>query len=572
MTESDSSPDRAEQACFEVFFHACPAAAVITDSEGVVVAANLAFRGLVGAVGGSVTGLRIREAAAAESGRQAIDDALHEVLVKPEELVQFEVEIASAEAPGRPVRASVTAPPGIAARRLFLFEDVQELRQLQETFRHQTLHDSLTGLPNAAYFRSNLEGLVATAAGQERIAVLFLDVDGFGVINDGLGREVANEVLRGIAGTLREVFAGHDAFIARLFRDEFAVALHGTLTRHEVVALVEEMIERLAIPVYHGEAGIGVSASVGIVVAGASAGGHDELARCAEVALHRAKDLGKSQWVLFDPDADRVARDRYRLAASLGGAMETGEVGVVYQPHVVLPDAPVVTSLNASLRWRHPELGQLRAAEVYALAELTGMTVPVGKHLLHEAMSTAADWAARFGDGAPMVCLTLPQRMAIDADLVGIVRTELDRHGLEPRRLMLCTDGPSLLDARGDLVESLSVLGRLGVVFVVYVTGLPELELVSALALPVPAVMLTGPIVAGLAAENPPEWARRQVRYLVDRADELTMKVGAHDVVSQAHAELLHSLGVVVAGGPYLPEYASREEAEVWAGRVFAMG
>ncbi|MFD4636147.1 diguanylate cyclase domain-containing protein [Lentzea sp. NPDC058436] len=570
MTESEGAPDAVEPARFEASFEACPTAAVITDPAGVVITANPAFEALAGQGTGSVVGTRLHDVAATDASRRVLDDVLTRLHGRPGKIVHEEAEIAPADATGRPVRLSAIALPE-AGKRLFYFEDLQELWQLQRAFHHQTLHDPLTGLPNDAYFRSNLETAVATAGDGEQIALLFLDVDGFGVINDGLGTDVADQVLRAVAGTLRGVF-GEEAFIARLFRDEFAVALRGELTRQGVVELAEDMVEQLAQPVYHGTTGVGVSASVGIVVADVQGAEHRALTRAAEVALHRAKELGKAQWVLFDREADREARDRYRLAASVAGAIETGEIGVVYQPHVVLPDAPVVTSLNAGLCWRHPDLGLLRASEVYALAELTGMTVPLGRYLLAEALETAADWRARFGDGAPMVCLTLPQRMAIDADLVGIVRAELDRHGLEARRLMLCADSSSVLDARGDLAESIGVLARLGVVFVMDAAGLHDLELFSALELPVPAVMLRGPIVAAVGVEDPPGWSRSQVRNLVERAEELGVKVGAHGVLSQSHAELLHSLGVVVASGPYLPEYATRDEAEVWAGRVFPMG
>ncbi|HEX7307912.1 diguanylate cyclase domain-containing protein [Lentzea sp.] len=572
LRDGDRSGARARLR-FDTVFETCPTAAAITDAAGTVVTANAVFAELAeAAAAGAPTGFGIGDLAADELSRRLLADAPEQVRARPDQVVRGEVEIRVSDALSRTVRLSAAALPDTEAAVLFLLEDVQELRQLQETFRHQTLHDSLTGLPNDAYFRSKVESEVATAGGGEQIALLFLDLDGFGVINDGLGPDVANLVLRAVAGTLRQIFAGEGTFIARLFRDEFAVAIRGRLTHQSVVARVEEMLRKLAQPVYHGPAGVGVSASVGIVVAEAAGSDHRALLRSAEVALHRAKELGKSQWVLFDQETDRAARDRYYLAASLAGAIETGEIGVVYRPQVVLPDAPVVTSLKACLCWRHPQAGRLHADEVYELAELTGMTLPLGRHLLSEAVETAADWRARFGDGAPVVCLNLPRRMAIDADLVGIVRTELERHGLEAGRLMLCTNSASLLDVRGDLKESIGVLTRLGIVFVLDVAGLSDIELIAALDLPVPGAMFVGPVVAAVALDDPPEWATRQVRYVVDRAEELGVKVGANGVVSQEHAERLHALGVVVAAGPYLDEYETQQEAEVWAGRVFSMG
>ncbi|WP_290062278.1 diguanylate cyclase domain-containing protein [Amycolatopsis solani] len=551
---------------FAVLYRHCPAGVVLADPDGVIGAANPAFLRLAKA--GSeddLVGTRVSDLGAGDRDRSTLVRA-----ILSGDDVQDQIEIRSRPDGARSVRLTVTTVPGDHGRYpILLFEDVHELRQLQETFHHQALHDPLTGLPNAAHFRSRLEALCAE---DSPISLLYVDVDGFKVVNDGLGADVADLVLRGVAGPLRSVFAHHEAFIARLFGDGFAIAVSGDLDRKTVVELSEQAIREVAKPVYAAGIGIGVSASIGIATAGARSGDHENLMRSAQVALHRAKALGKAQWVVFDPESGEADRDRYRLAAAIAGAIELGEITVTYQPHVVLPDARIVTSLNAALVWNHPARGQLRSAEFFPLAEMTGMTVPLGRHLLAQALRTKAEWQMRFGDGAPMVCLTLPRRMAIDADLVGIVRAELAENGLEPRHLMLCVDVASLVDERGDLLESMSRLAHLGLVFVVTITGLPDLELIAAREVPAPAVMLTGPIVESVTAVDAPEWACRTVSQLVARADELGIKVGAYGVASQEQAELLHSLGVVVASGGYQPEYLSRTEAEVWAGRTFPMG
>ncbi|MFG1641774.1 diguanylate cyclase domain-containing protein [Amycolatopsis sp. NPDC049252] len=559
---------RGGEARFATFYEKCPSGVVLVDPKGVIGAANPAFLKLarIGAED-ELLGTRAEELGATARDRSALAAAL-----EAGDRVLDRLAIRSRPDASRLVRLTATTLPGERSRYpILMFEDTHDLRQLQETIQHQSLHDPLTGLPNNAHFRSKLEGMLADRD-QGRIGLVYLDIDGFKVVNDGLGTEVADKVLRGVAGTLRAVFAPAKGFVARLFGDGFAVALRGELEPSAVVKLVEQTICELAKPVYAKGVGVGVSASAGIVVAEVPGAEHDELIRSAEVSLHRAKELGKAQWVVFDPRSGRADRDRYRLAAAIAGALELGQITVVYQPHVVLPDAQIVTSLNAALLWNHPTRGRLRSEEFYALAETTGMTVPLGKHLLRRALETKASWQARFGDGAPMVCLTLPRRMAIDADLVAMVRAELDRAGLEPRHLMLCADAESLIDDRGDLIDSLGHLARLGVLFVLNITGLPELELIPAHAIPAPGVMLRGPIVDVLAADDAPAWARRNVRQLVERAEEMGVKVGAYGVVSQTQAELLYGLGVVVASGSYQPEYQTSSEAEVWVGRTFPMG
>ncbi|WNV86966.1 diguanylate cyclase domain-containing protein [Umezawaea sp. Da 62-37] len=559
---------------FAAFYRTCPTAVVLTDPTGAIAAANPSFLRLVGLPDEKVLiGDHISGIGAAEGDRTALREALDDLGDAAGNPVLDDIEIGGADDTTRRVRMSVTTLPDEgAAHPIFMFEDMHELRLLQETFEYQSLHDSVTGLPNAAHFRSKLEAMTGTGT-VERIALLHLDIDGFKVVSDGLGIVVAQRVLRGVAGALRLVFAGHGAFIARLYGDVFAVALRGDPTSTTVVELTERAIAELAKPVQVGGGiGVGVSASVGIVLADLPGAARTDMMRSAEMALHRAKELGKAQWVLFDPAAGKAFRERYRLAAAIAGAMENGEMTVAYQPHVVLPDGQVVTSLNAALRWDHPELGRLKSDVFYPLAETTGLTVALGRYLLAEALRTTADWRTRFGPDIPMVCLTLPQRMAVDGDLVGIVLAELARNDLDPRDLMLCTDSPSLLDERGDLIESIGHLAGLGVLFILNITGLTDLELLPALGVPAPAVMLIGAIVDVLDTDDPPEWAKRNVRQLVERAEELGVKVGAYGVDSQQHAEVLFGLGVVVGTGPYLPEHVTREEAEVWIGRSYPMG
>lgn len=408
------------------------------------------------------------------------------------------------------------------------------------------------------------------ASGQRRPAALMLvDIDGFPVIRDGLGFAAANEVLTGVARTLREIFARQQAFVVRLDGGMFAVALLGDDTTDAVGELAVRIIDRLAEPVWVDGIGVGVSASVGVALADTVAAEHAELVRSAQIALHRAKESGGTRWAMFDPAAGAADRERCRLACGIAGAMAAGELAVVYRPKAVLPDARLLTTLNAGLRWRHPVLGELPPEQFYPLAEATGMTGRLGEYLLAEALRTAADWLARYGDDdAPRVCLNLPRRMAIDGDLVRIVETELGRNGLQPRHITLCTDGPSLVDERGDLLESLAELASAGVTFIVDITGMAELELLPALKVPATAVMLTGQVIEALEIDDPPAWAVRAIRQLVDRAHEIGVQVGAHGVIGQEHAELLAGIGVLVGAGPFVPTHASAAEAEVWAGRV----
>ncbi|MDT8914243.1 EAL domain-containing protein [Amycolatopsis sp. PS_44_ISF1] len=442
---------------------------------------------------------------------------------------------------------------------------------------HDPEDEPLPGLPGRAGFESGLAELLDSAGPQ--VALLLVDLDGFAVVREGLGFDAADEVLAGAARTLRATFRGHQALFAHLPGDVLAIALRGAYLPAAVEELAERILGDLAKPVYVDGVGVGLSASIGAFLTDTNidtdtdtAGRPAGAVRSAQIALRRAKELGHTRWVLSDPVSAIGDGRRYRLACGIAGALDSGELTVVYRPHVVLPDGAIATSLNAVLRWHHPVLGELRAEQFFPLAETTGMTVALGRYLLAESLRAAGGWRARFADAAPMVCLTLPRRMAIDGDLVRIVEDELARNDLGHRHLMLCTDAPSLVDDRGELLDSLGELARAGVVFVVDITGLAELELLPALAVPAPAVMLTGAMIDALEVDEPPAEAVRAIRQLVERAEELDIKVGAHGVLSEEHARLLSGIGVVVGSGPYLPLHATAEEAEVWAGRNYPMG
>ncbi|QKV73822.1 EAL domain-containing protein [Amycolatopsis sp. Hca4] len=431
--------------------------------------------------------------------------------------------------------------------------------------------DAVTGLPGRGVLEAELARMLS-AAGGGRVAVLLVGLDEFAVVREALGFDAADEVLAAAARTIEAFFGDVRRVLALLPGDVFAVVLPGEHDAATVGERAESVIAALGRPSYVDGIGVGISASVGVFLAGTGPPPPAEVIRSAQIALRRARELGRTRWVLFDPVAGRADAARYRLACGIAGALESGQLEVVYRPHVVLPDAEIITSLNAVLRWRHPDFGQLRSEQFFPLAEATGMTGALGRHLLAEALRTAGHWRGRFGAAAPTVCLTLPRRMAIDEDLVRIVGRELDRNELQHRHLVLCTDVPSLLDDRGDLLGSLDELARAGVVFVVHITGLSELELLPALNVPAPGVMLTGAIIDALEVDEPPEQAVRTIRQVVERAEELGIKVGARGVLSEEHAELLYGIGVVVAAGPYLPTYSTAAEAETWVGRNFPIG
>ncbi len=550
---------------FTALYAASPLGIALADPDGHIVEANLALGQLFGCPTSRFRGRHIAELGSTDHDTARLRAGLEQL--RTTELERYQERVLLDHADDGRFWADITLArlPGDRPGSMYpvlMVSDAHELHLLQERLLHQNVHDSLTGLPNASSFTTKLESALGSGASDD-IALIYLDIDGFKVINDGLGAGVGDQVLRGIANKLSAVFTGHhDGFVARLSGDGFAALLRGKITATDVIRLVERALEDLNEPIYLGGHGIGVSASAGIVVRAAVEGGAAELLRAAEIALHRAKEFGKAQWMLFDPELDARDRGRYQLGAVIAGALENGEFSLVYQPTVKLADTDQLAAVNAGLRWNHPHKGELDSDEFYPLAQTTGMTVPLGRWLLAESMAATARWRNRFGDAAPDVCVKLPARLAVDPDLVLLVKEQLDRHNLPAQALRLCTDRESVLDPRGEVLDSFAVLTDLGAQLVLTISGSADLELIPRHRLPVHHVILSGPVVDALAADVPAETDIRHLNQLVTRARELKLRVGAEGVRTHEQATRLRQLGVLAARGPFIADSATGDEVD----------
>ncbi|NYI91207.1 diguanylate cyclase (GGDEF)-like protein/PAS domain S-box-containing protein [Amycolatopsis endophytica] len=548
---------------FATLYGTAPVGIAMADRDGTIVEVNKHLAQFLGQKPDRLAGRRLTELGFADRDRAKLAGGLEELAETDLEEFTDRVQLAHADDAGVWAEIVLTLMPGDRPGTRFpvlVAADANEVHTLQEALRHQSIHDSLTGLSNASRFHTLLENALSPfATGQ--VALVYLDLDGFKVINDGLGAGVGDQVLRGVARKLKESFTEHDALVARLSGDGFAVLLCGELTAAQVITLVERALEDLVEPIYIGEHGVGVSASAGIVVRDVGEGSVEDIQRAAEIALHRAKEAGKAQWMLFDPELDARDRARYRLGAEIAGALENGQFELIYQPTVKLAKPDEIAAVNAGLRWHHPRFGDLSADEFYPLADTTGMTIPLGKWLLTESLRATARWRDRYGDAAPDVCIRLPNRLAIEPDLVAMVKEELDRNELPAKALRVCTDSSSILDPRGEVLDSLTVLSDLGAKLVLTVQGSSDLELIPRHELSVQHVILSGPVVDALA-DDEPDVAARHLDHLVERARELKLRIGAEGVRNSGQADRLRRHGVIAARGAFVAETATGDEVD----------
>ncbi|MDQ3761923.1 MAG: EAL domain-containing protein [Actinomycetota bacterium] len=351
------------------------------------------------------------------------------------------------------------------AQYVTIVEDVTELHLLGERLAHQSLHDALTGLPNQQFFISRLEGVLGRAGPTARITVCKIDLDGLAVINDGFGREVGDQLLCSISRHLQFIVAGEKAMVARLGSDEFSILIENSPTTPDVAALAASISAQLALPADLQGHRLAISGCIGFAE---HHGGGDEpakLFRAAEAALHGARSSGKRRWGLFDAHRDADHRIRCHLAATMPGALETGEITLHYQPLTQLIDGKVI-AIEALLRWDHPHSGPLPHHECLDLAARTGLEISLGQWMLRSACEQLRSWRQRFGEATPPLHVDLTPQQSQDPDLVAGVRCALEHAGLGANGVRIGVPVVALDAEVGHAADNVRALADMGVAVV----------------------------------------------------------------------------------------------------------
>ncbi|CAN5596237.1 PAS-domain containing protein [soil metagenome] len=322
--------------------------------------------------------------------------------------------------------------------------------------RHMLRHDLLTGLPNRLFFNEQLDlELLRAKAQGTLLAMLFLDLDRFKIVNDTLGHAAGDHVLRAIAIRLTGLVRREDT-IARLGGDEFAVLMPEALEPEDAASLAERIIEALSRPVDIDGRAISVGVSIGIVVAPEHATSPTQMMKSADLALYRAKYDGRGSYCFFEPGMDAEVQERQRLEMDLRAAIGRGEFSLSYQPIVSLPSRRVL-SYEALLRWRHPRRGLVPTETLIAVAEESRLIVPIGDWVLERACGDAAAWPEDIDLSVNVSAIQFAQ-----SDFGARPSSTLDRTGLPPGRLVLEITETSLIEARHDMPGSLKALRARG--------------------------------------------------------------------------------------------------------------
>jgi diguanylate cyclase (GGDEF)-like protein len=335
-------------------------------------------------------------------------------------------------------------------------EDITERRRAEKQIAHMARHDALTDLPNRVLLRDRLAQALSDLPRDKQLAVLYLDLDHFKGVNDTLGHQIGDELLKTVAARLRDCIGEVDT-VARVGGDEFAIIHTGIEHPNDAAILAQRICEAVKEPCeLHGHA-VMPDTSIGLALAPGDGTDPTELLKNADMALYRAKADGRGTYRFFEPAMDARMKSRRALELALRVALANGEFELHYQPLVNLDDRRI-TSCEALIRWRHPERGLIPPVEFIPIAEEIGLIVPLGEWVLRQACVDAMQWPSDI-----KVAVNLSPLQVMNQNLVAVVVGALAAAGLPANRLEVEITESVLMQNSEATLATLHRLRELGV-------------------------------------------------------------------------------------------------------------
>ena len=426
-----------------------------------------------------------------------------------------------------------------------VFYDLTERKALEERLHYQAFHDYLTDLPNRQLFMDRLgQALRRTRRWHNQVAVLFMDLDGFKVVNDSLGHEVGDLLLTVVAQRLRRCLRPEDT-LARFGGDEFVMLIEAVDDPAQAVRVAERITEELRRPFIMEGRDLYVIASIGISLGDARTHDPDDLLREADTAMYRVKDEG-GDFRVFNPAMYKRAFTRLEVENDLRRAIEQEEFVIHYQPMVDLQTGEL-WGMEALVRWDHPERGLLEPSEFVPVAEESGLVIPMGEQILREACFRAKEWQEENPRIPPLVMsVNLSASQLSRLDLADTVERVLGETGLEGSCLILDVTETVYVKVLAGNTAMLDRLRGLGVRFSIddFGTGYSSLSYLK--RLPADAIKIDQSFVKGLG-ENVEDTA--VVRMIIELAHTLGLEVIAEGVETERAGDSLKGDGLRLRPG-----------------------
>ncbi|MEB0043427.1 EAL domain-containing protein [Pseudomonas sp. MH10] len=520
-------------------FEAASEGIVILDPDYIIVTANQAFSRVTGYSPEDILGHNVTELACSRDVKRHFS-AIHQSLGRTD---SWQGELVETRKNGalypqwlqlnvvRDIRGNVSHIVGF-------FADLSARRESEERMRYLTHYDELTGLANRSLFKERLrEANQRVRQGGRGLALLHIDLDRFKLLNDSLGHEVADQLLRQVARRLSSAMPEADT-IARLSGDEFAVLFDAYGNLSSLARVTSRLLAKLRMPLIVDGQELVISASVGISLLPDSAREISALISQANMAMQHAKHLGGDNFQFYTDSLQASTLERLQLENQLRKAIDEKQLQVFYQPKLCLATGRL-NAAEALVRWRHPTLGMVPPADFIGLAEETGLIGPIGEFVLRQACRQACEWQ-RQGLEPIRVSVNLSVHQLRQGKLVSLVRQVLEETGLAPQYLELELTESQLLDSVEHIIATFHQLKGLGVKLAIddFGTGYSSLSYLK--RFPVDYVKIDQTFIRGLG-EGTEDAAITHA--IIEMAHSLNLKVVAEGVENRDQLVFLSAHG-----------------------------
>ncbi|QXI59572.1 EAL domain-containing protein [Pseudomonas sp. OE 28.3] len=508
---------------------------LVTDAHGLIVHVNRAFMEITGYSREDVMGER---PSLFKSGRHS-SNFYQQMFQTLERTGEWSGEIWNRRKSGeiypqwQTIRV-IHNDQGQVSHYVAVFSDISAIKDSEHELAHLAHHDPLTDLPNRLLFTDRAEQALASAQVHKRgCALLLMDLDHFKIINDSLGHNVGDQLLKAVGERLKGLF-GPGVTLARLGGDEFAVLAESCPQVVQAAALAQRMLDAMKEPFVFDGNQLFISASIGISLFPSDALSAEQLLRNADSALFKAKSAGREGYALYTEELTAHAQHRVEIASELRRALDQQELRVYYQPVHDLQDSRLV-GVEALVRWQHPERGLVPPGEFIPIAERTGLIADIDAWVMDQACRQMGQWLA---DGAPLsfIAVNVSSRLFARRELYEQVAQVLHTTGLDPAYLELEVTESAVMEDPEVALEQLHRLRELGLRLAIDDFGTGYSSLLRLKRLPVQKLKIDQGFVAGLPWD---EDDAAIVRVVIALAKSMGMQVHAEGIEQVEQARFL---------------------------------
>ncbi|MGY2170863.1 phosphodiesterase DibA [Pseudomonas gingeri] len=518
---------------------------LVTDRDGLIVHVNRAFVAITGYQEAEVLGQRPN---LFKSGRHSAD-FYQKVYQALEGSGEWSGEIWNRRKSGeiypqwQTIRA-IRDDQGQLSHYVAVFSDISAIKDSQYELSQLAHYDPLTGLPNRLLFSDRAAQALASAQVHKRgCALLLIDLDHFKIINDSLGHNIGDQLLKAVGERLQGLFGG-GITLARLGGDEFAVLAENCPQVVQAAALAQRVIEGLKEPFQLDEHQLFINASIGISLFPSDALNAEQLLRNADSALFKAKSAGREGYALYTEELTAHAQHRVEMASELRRALEQDELRVYYQPVHELGSSRLI-GVEALVRWEHPQRGLVSPGEFIPIAERTGLIAEIDAWVMEQACRQMCQWL-REGVALSFIAVNVSSRLFARRELYQQVAKVLDDTGLDPALLELEVTESAVMEDPEVALEQLHRLRELGVSLAIDDFGTGYSSLLRLKRLPVQKLKIDQGFVAGLPWD---EDDAAIVRVVIALAQSMGMQVHAEGIEQQEQARFLLDQGCDLGQG-----------------------